>query len=162
MSDLDIERNLYAGVDPGQSGGFAILTEDGELVDASPMMDTEKDVSDYLKEFAPRIKMAAIESVHSFPGQGVSSSFKFGMSYGALRMALTSHEIPFEYVTPGTWQKPFGLIESGRKATDSNREKKRRNKERAQGLFPSVKCTHAITDSLLIAEFARRKAMGLL
>ncbi len=151
-----IERNLYCGVDPGGSGGLAILDETGAVVDVTPMPDTERDVSDYFREFAPRIKMAAIESVHSFPGNGSSSMFKFGMSFGALRMALVAHNIPFEFVSPGSWQKPFGLIESGRKATDSNTEKKNKHKARCQELFPFQRVTHATADAVLIAEFCRR------
>ena len=157
-----VERNLYLGVDPGGSGGIAILDMDGAVVDVTPMPDGEHAIADYFNEFSPRIKMAIIEIVHSFPGQGVASSFKFGRGYGGLIMALVCTKIPFEYVAPGVWQKPFGLIETGRKSHDSKTEKKNKHKERAASLFPSVKITHAIADAVLLAEFCRRKAKGLL
>jgi len=156
-----LERNLLLGVDPGQSGGFAILDPAGAVVDVTKCPETEKDISDYFAEFAPRLQMAVIESVHSFPGQGVSSSFKFGMNYGALRMGLIAHGIPFEYVSPGKWQHPFGLLEKGRKATDSNTEKKNKHKSRAQELFPAVKICHWNTDALLLAEYLRRTVRAI-
>jgi hypothetical protein len=84
------------------------------------------------------------------PGQGVSSSFKFGMSYGSLRMALIAHSIPFESVTPQAWQKSLHCLSGG----DKNR-----TKARAQQLFPNQKVTHATADSLLIAEYIRRVSL---
>jgi crossover junction endodeoxyribonuclease RuvC len=88
-----------------------------------------------------------LESVHSMPGQGVSSSFKFGRGFGNLEMALTAARIPYTYVTPQRWQKDLGCLTKGDKNV---------SKSRAQQLFPHIKCTHAIADSLLIAEYCRR------
>ncbi len=66
----DDHRSFYPGIDPGASGGLAVLDRAGSIVNVSPMMDTEKDVSDYLAEFGLRVRMATIEQVHSMPGQG--------------------------------------------------------------------------------------------
>jgi Holliday junction resolvasome RuvABC endonuclease subunit len=142
-----IERDLFLGVDPGQSGGLAILDPSGAVVDLSPMPETEHDLSAYVAEFAGRIRTAAIEQVHSMPKQGVSSSFKFGMSYGGLRMALIAHGVRFEAVTPQAWQKALHCLSGG----DKNK-----TKAKAQELWPAQKITHAIADALLIAEYARR------
>jgi len=109
------------GIDPGQSGGIALLDTGGAVVLAEKMPATEKDVSDLIYEFAPCIRMGAIEQVHSMPKQGVASSFKFGVNYGGLRMALVAHEIPFEAITPQTWQKAMGCMSRG----DKNRTKAR-------------------------------------
>ena len=90
---------------------------------------------------------ACLERVHSMPGQGVASSFKFGQGFGNLEMALTAARIPFTYVTPQKWQKELGCLTKGNKNV---------SKSRAQQLFPHIKCTHAISDALLIAEYCRR------
>jgi len=112
---MNEQRDLYFGIDPGQSGGLAVLDASGAVVDASKMPETERDLSAYVAKFAPRIRTVAIEQVHSMPGQGVSSSFKFGMSYGGLRMALIAHDVRFEAVTPQTWQKALRCLSAGDK-----------------------------------------------
>jgi hypothetical protein len=62
-------------------------------------------------------------------------------------MALTAASIPFERVRPQAWQKALACMTKGDKNV---------SKRRAQELFPSMKITHAIADSLLIAEYNRR------
>lgn len=150
------DRDLYLGIDPGQSGGLALLDRKGAVVDVSKMPDTEGDLVEYLREFGPRIYMAALENVHSFPGQGVSSSFKFGVGYGGLRVGLLSHRIPFFTIPPQRWQKEFGCIVKGREGRGTA-EKKQQTKARAQELFPSQRITHSTADALLLAEFCRRQ-----
>ena len=154
-------RNMrvYIGIDPGQSGGLVAIT--AEEVMATPMPSTERDVWDWISQYeedwaAARITpaVAVIEKVHSFPGQGVVSTFKFGMGYGGLRMALIASSIPFEEVTPRTWQKALSI--PPKKKTESNSQWKNRLKQKAQQLFPEVKVTLKTADALLIAEFCRR------
>lgn len=135
----------YIGVDPGQSGGVSFIWPDGTF--SHPMPETERDIWEMFKVDNPNDYFAVIERVHSMPRQGVASSFKFGMSYGALRMALVASEIPFEDVTPQKWQKALGCLSGGDKNV---------TKQRAQSLFPQLKITHKTADSLLIAEYCRR------
>ena len=134
----------YIGIDPGASGGIAAI-QGGPL--AWPMPETERDIWELMKFFAKTPSFVVIERVHSMPRQGVASSFKFGMSYGALRMAIVASGIPFEDVTPQKWMKALGCLSGG---------DKRVTKQRAQSLFPKLKITHATADSLLIAEYCRR------
>ncbi len=150
------ERVLFLGIDPGASGGLAILDENGGVVLTEKMPETERDISDVMAEFGPRIRMAVIEHVHSMPKQGVVSSFKFGMSYGSLRMALIAHDVPFQAITPQTWQKELRCVIPGRSSERGTTEKKQLTKARAQELFPGRKVTHAIADALLLAEYTRR------
>lgn len=160
-NSLDYKHSFYLGIDPGESGGLAILDYNGSIIDASPMPNTEHDCAEYFREFAPQIRMAHIEAVHAMPKQGVSSSFKFGMSFGALRMALVAFQIPFEAVSPMAWQKRLGATLQGRKtASQDKTAKKNANKARAQQLFPTRKVTHAIADALLLAEDCRREFIG--
>lgn len=139
---------FWLGCDPGASGGIGIISPSGPS--AVKMPETEKDLFDLLSDlqFASEGRIFAVcESVHSMPGQGVSSSFKFGMGFGALRMALVASSISHEYVTPQKWQKTLGCLTGGNKNV---------SKAACQRLFPAVKVTHAIADALLIAEYGRR------
>lgn len=139
----------YIGCDPGQSGGIAVIPEKGDAF-AHKMPETDADLLDLLEDIARNSEsglFAMLESVHSMPGQGVASSFKFGAGFGALRMALLARFIPFEMVTPQKWQKAIGCLTKGDKNV---------SKRKAQELFPSLKITHAIADALLIAEYCRR------
>lgn len=92
---------------------------------------------------------ASIERVHAMPKQGVSSTFKFGSSYGALKMALAACQIPFDNPSPQSWQNSLSCRSGGDKNV---------TKRKAQELFPFVpfKITHANADALLLAEYTRR------
>lgn len=135
------------GVDPGASGGITIIDPEGHVIDCIKMPDTDADLCQLFRIVAATIRLAFIEAVHSMPGQGVASSFKFGANYGGLRMALMAHAIPMESVQPRTWQKEMKCLTGGDKNV---------SKRRAQELFPALTITHAIADSLLIAEYGRR------
>lgn len=145
---------LFIGIDPGQSGGFVCLEENGFVGGCTKSPDTERDIFDWLEGFTDKDNsIAMIEAVHSMPKQGVSSSFKFGQNYGFLRGCLIGLEVPFDQVTPQRWMKAMGCMSGG----DKNK-----TKAKAQQLFPGVKVTHAIADALLIAEYCRRLRLGLL
>jgi len=88
-----------------------------------------------------------VERVHAFPGAGVTGMFTFGNFYGFLRGILTASGIPHEFVQPEKWQKAMGCLTRGDKNV---------SKAAAQRLFPKIKITHAMADSLLIAEYCRR------
>lgn len=140
----------FIGIDPGASGGIAIVSE-GLAPWAVKMPETERDIWDTvmaLRSRSDREATACIEIVHSMPKQGVVSSFTFGRGYGALRMALIASGIPFREVRPQEWQKALGCLSRGEKNV---------TKRKAQELFPSLKITHAIADSLLLAEWLRRQ-----
>lgn len=139
------------GIDPGSTSGGIALVGSGES-DSRPVKNmTAPDIFLTVKEFASRASVGFIEKVHSMPKQGLSSTFKFGASYGELRMALIATGIRWVEVSPRKWQKYFGLILPDLTKTD----KKNRHKEMAQSLFPGIKMTHAKADALLIAEYGR-------
>jgi Holliday junction resolvasome RuvABC endonuclease subunit len=139
-------NSLWVGIDPGQSGGISFVSGIYKT-EAIKMPATERDLWKVFEAINPIGCFIVIERVHSMPRQGVASSFKFGMSYGALRMAIVATGIPFEDVTPQKWMKALGCLTGGDKNV---------SKQRAQSLFPKLKVTHALADSLLIAEYARR------
>ncbi len=146
-------NNLIGGIDPGLSGGVAFLG--GDSVVAWKMPDTEREVYDLIAEHAPYLKCVYIESVHSFPGQGVASSFTFGRGYGFLRGVLVALKIPFVDVSPMKWKKALGINFT---AQDSKKDKKNGSKALAQQWWPKLKITHATAEALLIAEYGRRQA----
>ena len=144
---------LHIGIDPGASGGIAFIPDNNPAKAwAVKMPETLTDLWECFEEYHGGGESwcsvhACIEKVHSMPGQGVASSFRFGQGFGHLEMALTASRIPFTYVTPQKWQKELGCLTGGDKNV---------SKARAQQLFPHLKITHAIADSLLIAEYCRR------
>jgi len=140
------------GIDPGKSGGIAVVDDCAGAV-AFKLDTTERDVWDTLLECRDNLNasVAFIEKVNAFPKQGVSSTFKFGKSYGMLIGMLVALKVRFEYVPPGVWQRNLSCLSKGDKNV---------TKAKAQELFPSLKITHAIADALLIAEYGRRKEMG--
>lgn len=135
------------GIDPGQSGGIAVIN--GDIARAHNMPETERDVWDLLTSYTGSgIVCAVIEKVHAMPKQGVSSTFKFGKGYGALRMALIASGVPFREVAPQTWQKALGCLTGGDKNV---------SKAMAQQLYPHLKITHATADALLLATWLSRQ-----
>ena len=144
---------LIIGVDPGASGAAAWYCNG--VHHAHPFKDlTEVEILEMF-EGVGRNSFAYLERVHSMPGQGVASTFKFGMNYGMLRMALIAASIGFETVTPTTWQRKLSCLSKGDKKV---------TRAKAQELFPEVNITgrgvkaptHAVADALLIAEYGRR------
>ncbi len=159
-----LPSRYYLGVDPGKKGGIAVLEDSGRVFDVLKMPDTKKDLWEAVQEVIstvyPHTPLSAlVEKVHSMPDQGVASSFTFGRGYGWLEMAFTAASIPMEDVTPNAWQR--GMKIPPRK-DKSKTEHKNLLKEKAQGLFPDVKVTLGVADALLIAEFHRRRCLGIL
>ena len=138
------------GLDPGANGAAVLLREDGTVDIAQFSKMTQADIAETLSEWTMDTETgyhAYLEQVHAMPKQGVSSTFKFGMGFGFLVGCLTALKIPFEYVTPNTWQKYLSCQSKGDKNV---------TKQKAQQLFPNERVIHATADALLIAEFGRR------
>jgi crossover junction endodeoxyribonuclease RuvC len=147
MSD---ESENYLGVDVGASGAMAVLDPLGTVISVQRLEATQHDVWTWLA--AQRVRFGVIEKVSAMPKQGVASTFKFGTSFGFCQGMLVAAGIRFEFATPQKWQKALDCRTGGDKNI---------SKARAQALFPGVKVIHANADALLLAEFARRTALGL-
>jgi crossover junction endodeoxyribonuclease RuvC len=146
-------RSCYLGIDPGMSGGIALMRSDDQqapLLIAMP--ETLADIREAFELVAPITRFALIENVHSFPGQGVASTFKFGRIFGRLEGMLTAFNIPYDYVTPQKWQGVLGCLSKGNKNI---------TKIKAQTLFPGLKITHKTADALLIASYCRYIKMAV-
>jgi|SRR5688572_5597639 len=150
---------IAIGIDPGASGGIAVIDGYEHVTRVYAMPQTESDTWGLVSELArwPGELRAVIERVHAFPGQGVSSSFTFGRNYGFLRACLIAAQVPFEEVFPRTWQTALGCMNSKKLAKPAH---KRKLRGVAQQLFPAVDVTLKTCDALLLAEFLRRRENG--
>lgn len=110
------------GIDPGASGAVAILQENGSLVQVFDMPTVQILVGGKNKNrispemLAAEIRLykvhatkAYIEQVSAMPGQGVTSMFSFGESFGLARGVLAGLGIPCELVTPAKWKRDLRL-----------------------------------------------------
>lgn len=159
---------IVIGIDPGASGGIAFLTDrehrtlDEPFLPSEPrlfkMPETDTDLAELFERQLENIHgvdggptMVYVEKVHSFPEQGVSSTFKFGVNYGTIRGVLAALKLPREFIAPQTWQKALCCLSRGDKNV---------TKRKAQELFPRARVIHAVADALLIAEYGRRAIAG--
>ena len=160
----------YLGIDPGLSGGIVVVA-DKECIFQQPMPRSDIDLLEVLrtcKEYY-NVKFCVLELVSSMPGEGHKGAFTFGRGIGKLEMGLTAVQMPYEQITPRTWQKGLGI--KSKDKTESKPQFKERLRCKSQELFPSLSLWYepntlgkqrAICDALLIAEYCRRKQEGLL
>ena len=120
------------GIDPGLSGAIAILKENKVLgiFDMPVMAEGKKNkkqlnsaqLVNILKENIEDKEETAVvvEQVNAMPGQGVTSMFNFGQTFGAIKGVCAALELPIFFVRPSKWKKHFELINSSK---DSSRTK---------------------------------------
>jgi crossover junction endodeoxyribonuclease RuvC len=151
------------GIDPGISGSICFF-EDGKIFDVieMPTMTEGKknkrqvNGSQIYNEVLKRIEnkekhkiRVVIEQVSAMPGQGVTSMFNFGQSFGILKGMCSAMQLPMYFIRPAKWKKYFGLINSEK---DASRTK-------AIEMFPyfsthlSKKKDSNKADAILIASF---------
>ena len=154
---------LVIGIDPGLSGSICFLL-DGKIIDVleMPTMTEGKknkrqvNGSQVYNEILKRIDTSdnqdirvIIEQVSAMPGQGVTSMFNFGQSYGILKGICSAMQLSMHFVRPAKWKKYFNLINSEK---DASRAK-------AIEIFPyfssqlSKKKDSNKADAILIASF---------
>ena len=117
------------GIDPGLSGGIAILENNKVLnmFDMPVMPEGKKNkrqlnsaqLVNLIKEnIKPNEEIAVIvEQVNAMPGQGVTSMFNFGQSFGILKGICSAMQLPMYFVRPTKWKKYFNLINSEKDAS---------------------------------------------
>ncbi len=151
-----MEKTYYIGIDPGMSGGIAVLDEAGNIADVRNMPDTPADILEYLRPYQAFPCVCVLEDVgQGMPGQSSSATAKFARHNGHLEMALLALGIKTIKARPQKWEKTYAL---GKSSSFEKAEWKRKLKERAQQLFPQLgkKVTLKTCDALLIAEYCRR------
>ena len=122
---------IIIGIDPGLSGSICFF-EDGKILDVVEMptmtegKKNKKQVngSQIYNEILKRTSnldksdiKVVIEQVSAMPGQGVTSMFNFGQSYGILKGICSAMQLPVYFVRPAKWKKYFNLINSEKDAS---------------------------------------------
>ena len=122
---------LIIGIDPGISGSICFF-EDGKILDVveMPTMTEGKknkrqvNGSHIYNEISKRINLidkkdikVIIEQVSAMPGQGVTSMFNFGQSFGILKGMCSAMQLPMYFVRPAKWKKYFSLINTEKDAS---------------------------------------------
>lgn len=100
-----VSHFTIVALDPGLSGAIAIFNNNTISAQPFPIAGKALDLrslTEIIRGANP--EFAVIEKVHSMPGQGVSSTFKFGQGYGALLGITAALGIPTELVTPQRWK----------------------------------------------------------
>ncbi len=153
---------LIIGIDPGISGSICFF-KDGKIIEVieMPVMTEGKknkkqiNGSQIYNEFLKKINgiddeiRVVIEQVSAMPGQGVTSMFNFGQSFGILKGICSAMQLPMFFVRPAKWKKYFNLINSQKDAS----------RTRAIEIFPyfstqlSKKKDSNKADAILIASF---------
>ena len=154
---------LIIGIDPGISGSICFF-EDGKIIEVieMPVMTEGKknkkqvNGAQIYNELLNRINKkkddevrVVIEQVSAMPGQGVTSMFNFGQSFGILKGICSAMQLPMFFVRPAKWKKYFNLINSQKDAS----------RTRAIEIFPyfstqlSKKKDTNKADAILIASF---------
>ena len=142
----------WVGIDPGMTGAVALIPADG----APLVVDYPGDVAlavDAVRTWTVEynIMLAAVESVHAMPKQGVVSTFTFGKSFGEWLGILAAMGVSHTLVSPQEWQR--GVIHASDGA-----DPKTRSLTAARRIFPTCelarKRDHNRADALLIARWA--------
>ena len=148
------KRNKIIAIDPGNNGGITIYSaEDKRVIESIKMPATPQELLNLLRIYSFN-SVCYLEKVQGLPGMSGGGMFTFGRGYGHLEMALLCCKIPTMSVTPQKWQKELQLGNRGNKSTT---EWKNKLKAKAEQLFPYMKITLAVSDSLLILQYAKMK-----
>ena len=120
---------IVFGIDPGVSGAVSIYEDKKlkEVIDMPTMSEGKKNkkqinAAQLSLEIKQRINGSSetavvIEHVTAMPGQGVTSMFNFGQTFGALKGICAALDLPIFFVRPSKWKKHFELINSSKDAS---------------------------------------------
>ena len=120
---------IIIGIDPGLSGAIAILenNEVKKILEIPVMSEGKKNkrqlnnaqlvnlLKDNIKDFNDAA--VVVEQVNAMPGQGVTSMFNFGQTFGAIKGICAALGLPIYFVRPAKWKKHFDLINSSKDAS---------------------------------------------
>ena len=120
---------IIFGIDPGVSGAISVLENKKviEVFDMPTMIDGKKSkrqvngaqVTNIIKEKLDKNKeiIVVVEHVNAMPGQGVTSMFNFGQSFGVIKGISSALSLPIYFVRPTKWKKHFNLIKTNKDAS---------------------------------------------
>ena len=120
---------IIFGIDPGISGAISVLENKKviEVFDMPTMIDGKKNkrqvngaqVTNIIKERLNGDEeiIVVVEHVNAMPGQGVTSMFNFGQSFGVIKGICAALSLPIYFVRPTKWKKHFNLIKTNKDAS---------------------------------------------
>ncbi len=149
---------LVLGIDPGSTGGLAIIERNFNtlpkiilalrmptvIIYGKKIIDT-KNIASELQNHS--IDVSIIEKVHAMPRQGVTSSFQFGRNFGGLETLSYLYSKRVDYVAPAVWKKYLGLGQSKKESLDLARLKF------GESDLWSLKSNDGIAEAALLALF---------
>ena len=169
------------GIDSGGTGGIVAQLEGADVISLGFKKNSPRDIHDWLTDIPlPSNSFCLIERVHSMPGQGIASTFKFGENYGLIQGLIIAMGIPYDFVSPNKWQTEVGTSLTAKQKESikseilnlepekqSKKEKYLRRKAiknnakiKAQQLFPKSKITLENADAFLILECSKKDIEG--
>jgi crossover junction endodeoxyribonuclease RuvC len=154
--------SVMIGIDPGITGAVGLLNGDGSfraVVDLPVIRDRSLAWIDsavlsaaLAVAISPHDAVVVIERVSAMPGQGVASSFGFGVTLGSILAAVQAMRLPLEFVTPATWKRALALGADKHAAL-----------HKARLMYPMAELSlvkhHNRAEALLIAHFAYRRTL---
>ena len=153
---------IIFGIDPGLSGAIAILNKKKVLnLHEMPVMSEGKKnkkqlnsaqlvsiINEHLSGNNDEVAVV-VEQVNAMPGQGVTSMFNFGQTFGAIKGVCAALQLPMYLIRPSKWKKHFELINSSK---DSSRTKAIEMYPSQSGLLSKKKDVNK-SDAILIARY---------
>ena len=122
---------LIIGIDPGISGAICFF-ENGqvkEIINMPVMADGKKnkrqingpqtynEILKRINNYPKKDIIVVIEQVSAMPGQGVTSMFNFGQSFGVIKGICSAMQLSIFFIRPAKWKKYFGLIKTEKDAS---------------------------------------------
>ena len=120
---------IIIGIDPGVSGAICILTDGKitEIYEMPTMIDGKKnkkqvngaEITNIINKELVNEKdiNVVIEHVSAMPGQGATSMFNFGQSFGVLKGICAALKLSVHFIRPVKWKKYFNLINTEKDAS---------------------------------------------
>ena len=122
---------IIIGIDPGIAGAICFFSEGNviDVIDMPTMAEGKKnkrqvngrqifnEIKSIKNKFSNQEISVVVEQVSAMPGQGVTSMFNFGQSFGVIKGICSAMELPIYYVRPAKWKKYFNLINSEKDAS---------------------------------------------
>ena len=154
---------LIIGIDPGISGAICFF-ENGEVkevIDMPTMAEGKKnkrqingrqifnEISNRINNYDLKNINVVVEQVSAMPGQGVTSMFNFGQSFGIIKGICSAMQLPIFFVRPAKWKKHFDLINSQK---DASRTKVIEIFQKISSILSKKKDANK-ADAILIASF---------
>ena len=119
---------IVFGIDPGVNGALSVYEHKKlkEVFDMPTMSEGKKNKKqinsaqltlEIKKRIISQDVAVVIEHVTAMPGQGVTSMFNFGQSFGILKGICSAMQLPMYFIRPAKWKKYFSLINSEKDAS---------------------------------------------